>query len=161
MKVLPSRAHDIQQILSDGLRDQDVAELAALGRSAPESLQTGLDSGGALCFTIHVDGVAAGMFGAVSAGVVDLGVVWLLGSNRLYGAAREFLREAPEWLDMLNLVYPTLTNIVDDRNTASVGWLKRMGVDFLPEPIPIADTTFRRFTRCASPYPSLPPSAPR
>lgn len=149
VKVLPSRPSDVYQILKDGLRASDLEELGGLGRDPKECLLSGLRGCGALVFTVFVDRHPVAMFGAapIEPGVAS---VWLLGTEGLNRARRELLMDAPVWLDMLNMIYPTLTNFVSEDNVGTIFWLERMGFEF-----PFVDdfttdesVTYRRFVRC-------------
>lgn len=99
-------------------------------------------------FTIFVDGVPSGVFGAGSANGVGNGVPWMLGNDRLLLIRRELVVESRAWIDYLNRIYPHLENWVDARNTTSIRWLGAMGFIFPGETIVLpSGVQFRRFTR--------------
>ena len=127
-----------------------MAELAALKRAPTAALWQAVAASGALVFTIYVDGRPAGLFGACSSGEVDIGSVWMLGTDNLPKARRELLVEAPRWIELLHKVYPTLTNFVDERNTVAIDWLEAMGFEFpYVDDFVTEETTFLRFYRTA------------
>lgn len=140
-------------ILADGLRQQDVAELEALGRDPRDALLEAVSSCGVLVFTIHVDGRAAGVFGAMATAVPGVGAAWMLGTDNLLSIRRELVREGVRWINFLNTVYPVLTNYVDERNDISIRWLERLGFEFpyVDDFVTDEGITFRRFVRCATP----------
>ena len=145
-KVLPARASDVLVLLSDGLRAQDLAELAALSRDPTQALWSALAASGPLAFTIHVDGRPAGIFGVTPTDDEDVGAVWMLGTDRLPLIARDLLTEAPRWLSFLLAIYPTLTNFVDERNEVAMRWLDALGVEWpYVDDFATGDTIFRRF----------------
>ncbi len=160
-KIEPTLWIDVTQILNDGLRKQDVDELAAQGNTPEDTLSIAAHDSGHLCFTIHVDGVAAAIFGVVPLASPGHGSPWLLGSDRVLTIPRELVREGRVWVDWLASVYPHLENYVDARNTVSIAWLKSMGFTFDGASFPASHhpTFFRRFTRCVSPS-ALPQSRP-
>ena len=151
--MLPFLPEDAEVILGDGLRAQDVAELEALGRTPREALLEAVGSCGVLVFTIHVDGRAAGVFGAMPTDIPGLGAAWMVGTDRLLLARRDLVVEGRRWLAFLNKVYPTLTNYVDERNSVSIDWLELLGFEFPYEDdfITPSGVVFRRFLLCATP----------
>ncbi|OQW34870.1 MAG: hypothetical protein A4E20_01450 [Nitrospira sp. SG-bin2] len=87
---------------------------------------------GILCTILDNADLPAGMFGVVPTD--DLaGAVWLLGSEALVRdpLRRQFIREGRSWLDRLHAFRPLLHNVVDERNTLHVHWLKKLGFVFI------------------------------
>ena len=154
-KVFPTRPEDIETLLEDGLRPQDVAEIAALGRTPREALLDAASSCGVLVFTVFVDGRAAGIFGAMATDIPGVGAIWMLGTNNLLKVRREFAIEGARWIDFFNAVYPILTNFVDERNEVSIRWLERLGFEFpyVDDFVTAEGVVFRRFERCAKSRP--------
>jgi len=153
--IWPAEPSDVDIILEDGLRQQDLDELAALGREPEEALRGAFESCGVLVFTVHVNDRPVAMFGAapyLADEEADIGVVWMLGTDGLLGARRLLLVEAPKWINLLMKVYPILTNYVDERNSVSIRWLERMGFEFPYTDDFVTDQgiTFRRFVLCAT-----------
>jgi len=153
--IWPSTEDDVDVMLEDGLRQQDLDELAALGREPDEALRGAFESCGVLVFTIHVNDRPVAMFGAAPMHDnedSDVGVAWMLGTDGLMGARRLLLEEAPKWINLLLKVYPILTNFVDERNSVSIMWLERMGFEFPYTDDFVTDdgVTFRRFLLCAN-----------
>lgn len=74
----------------------------------------------------------AGIFGVVPFHS-GAGVIWMLGSDALTHAplSWQFIRRSREWCDQLNKQFPILFNIVDERNTVHIRWLKWCGFVFL------------------------------
>jgi len=123
-------------------------ELSALGRKPHHALYQSVEASAPCCYTILVDGTPAGLFGAAPDHTTtdpEAGVPWLLGTPDLLKARRELITQARLWVSHLRAVYPKLSNYVDERNTVSINWLKRMGFLFDEEPVPVGPTHFRRF----------------
>ena len=117
-------------ILLDGLREQDHNELVAAGHSNPADVLRDSVALSTLCCTITVQGVPAGVFGVAQHSEPNVGVPWMLGSDRILGARRELLRQAPLYVALFLNYFPTLVNAVHVENTISVRWLARMGFTF-------------------------------
>ena len=71
-----------------------------------------------------LDGEVFCMFGITPSKIRKLGVPWLLGSEGIKGASREFLRRNRETLDDLSIGYDSLVNFVWSENTEHIRWLK-------------------------------------
>lgn len=63
-------------------------------------------------------------------GVVEPGIIWLLGSDAIHHHKRALHRLAGHVLTKWHERWPTLGNIVDARNTIHIRWLKSMGFQF-------------------------------
>jgi len=148
----PTTPADIDYILSVGLRAADVQEVTASGYfpNAAVAFRGSVELSKGFCFTVLIDGVPAGAFGATPDAVP-----WLLGTELMTSLPIHFLREAPLWVSLLNSVYPVLTNYVHVENTHAYRWLKRLGATF-HEDHQIGGLTFRRFELCAIPPQSQP-----
>lgn len=113
--------------LSLRLRQADLREIeAATGQDPVDALREGAEQSVPSCTIIDHTGAIAGMFGAT-----PTGRVWLLGSDALIQnpLRRQFLRECRRYVDALP--YPLLHNVIDERNTVHVRWLKWMGFTFI------------------------------
>lgn len=76
----------------------------------------------------------------------DTAAPWLLGTNALRRWPKALLGEARRYIDWAHREYPRLTNHVDARNRATVGWLKRIGFAIdAPEPFGVQGRPFHRF----------------
>lgn len=150
---MPARASDALAVLKEGLREADIEELRALGRSPDAALWSAVAASEPLAFTILVDRVPAGLFGVAPTDDPEVGAAWMLGTDSLLRVRRELVTEAVRWIDFLNTIYPVLTNYVDDRNEVAGRWLEAMGFEFPFTDDFVTDegVTFRRFYRCATP----------
>ena len=131
------------------LRAADREEVRASHGIPPElALQVSLRaSTTAVCGL--VDGEPAGIFGVVNVDTLQgVGAPWMLGTDKVDSLAREWLREAPQWLALLSDGYLLLRNWVDARNVKSIRWLRRLGFDVRPaEPRGVFGLAFHPFER--------------
>jgi hypothetical protein len=56
-----------------------------------------------------------------------LGIVWLLGSDRIYEVRKRFLIESRNYVYKMHAEFPVLANYVDARNVTSQRWLEWLG----------------------------------
>lgn len=151
---------DVETMLEDGLRQQDVDELAAMGRTPEEALREAFITCGVLVFTIHVNEHPVAMFGAAPYDYNDpegdVGTVWMLGTDGLFGARRLLISEAPKWINLLLKVYPVLTNFISEDNTVAMTWAMHMGFElpYTDDFVTDEGVSFRRILLCANPSPS-------
>ncbi len=150
-KIVKAKPIHVTQLLRDGLRSQDRNEIEALGRDPQVALTEGFETSQPHCYSILIGKDPVGMFGVVATEDPKIGIVWMLGSDRLLESKRELVIEARRWVIYLNSIYPTLINAVDVRNTVSIAWLEVMGFTLGPEvPLPNG-AVFRSFSRCVNP----------
>jgi len=120
----PTQPEDILD-LAPRLRAADVAEVGAMNQTPLQALQDGFSLSDE-CWTIWHDGVILGMFG-VAPLEPGVGAVWLLASDGLPKVRWEFLKKTRPWVAHFLSKYPTLTNLVDSRNTCHIKWIKWAG----------------------------------
>ena len=119
--------------LAPRLRPGDRREIhAATGKRGQEytSLLTGFESSDICCTFITPDKEPAGIFG-VCAPTNRWGRVWMFGTRSVERWPILFLKRTRVWVDLLNIMYPLLYNVVDTRNTAHIKWLKWCGFGFI------------------------------
>jgi hypothetical protein len=85
--------------------------------------------------TFVVDGDPAAIYGVVNAQSDDLNIgwVWLLGTNKIKEAKTFFLKHSKIELAEQEKEYDVLANYVDVRNTVHIKWLKWLGFKALRE----------------------------
>jgi hypothetical protein len=71
-----------------------------------------------------------GIFG-VSRIEKDMGIVWLMGSDNLTKYKKGFYEVSKEYLELFLKEFKTVFNYVDERNTTTSEWLKRLGFSFI------------------------------
>lgn len=59
-----------------------------------------------------------------------VGIIWMLASDDLTDHRKQFVRECGRWFKKFREEYDVLWNIVDERNTVHLSWLKWMGCTF-------------------------------
>lgn len=127
------------------MRQADRDEVwASSGKTPRQALAFSLrNSSGA--WTALVDGVPEVMFGVGDLNVLaGVGAPWLLGTDAVERHYVAFLRGSVVWRDQLLRRYPTMRNLVDVRNKASIRWLRWLGFTF-SEPISVRGHAFRLF----------------
>lgn len=143
--VRPAVISDIPMLLP--LREADRVEIEVTGRVAAAALVESFSASKPHVFTILVDGVPAGVFGA-AAGPNGAGIPWMLGTDDLLKIPRDLVVQGRQWIQYLNQIYPHLENYVHEFNYTSIRWLKAMGFEFPGEFVLLPNGhVFRRFTR--------------
>lgn len=127
------------------MRQADRDEVfAAAGKSPGAALAYSLRKS-SHAWTAIVDGVPEAMFGIgdlnILAGVV---APWLLGTDAVNDHARLFMQMSRDFTAQLLARYPVMRNFVDDRNTASIRWLRWLGAT-MTDPACIRGHQFRLF----------------
>lgn len=137
--------------LAPHLRQADRDELEACGIAPFDALHAGLQS--EPCMTILHRGQPAVMFGVMRGPAfwhLERGAVWLLGSDAIDTSfALPFLRYSRAWLERIAEKYDLLYNVVDERNTVHIRWLKWLGFTFIArhEHFGVAKFPFLEFTK--------------
>lgn len=147
-RVRPARSDDAVA-LAPKLRAADLAEIdARSGRSPLTVLLEGILFS-KRCFAVELkSGEVVALFGVAPSDEPRLGLVWMLGSDRLLDIRFTFLRHSREWLRELSRGYSVLGNFVDERNTVHVAWLRWLGFRFLSRaPMGRNGETFLEFVR--------------
>jgi len=127
-------SHDDIQSLVDDLRPADIAEIQAGSRLPPyEAIAHGLDYGVAEVACLP-DGTPSAVYGVVPTGFnPDLGIVWMLATNRFCGLHRQFLRECKGHIQRIGQNYKAIYNYTDARNKVHHRWLKWAGFHIIKE----------------------------
>lgn len=114
------------------MREADRQEvLAASGQSPFGALVHGAQVTKTLYTVVDDRGYPCAMFGVVP-GNNGHGSVWLLGTDALTRGKmrKQFVHHSEDWLSNLQSQYSVLSNVIDERNTVHIDWLKRMGFQF-------------------------------
>jgi hypothetical protein len=135
-------------LLKDKLRVADVAEIWASHHFMPEqALKAGFEVS-MPCWTAFYKGEAIAMFGLnkdVLNGDGKTGIIWLLGTERINRIEKSFIKASKVMVSWILSFCPALINMVHNRNTASINWLKSLGATFDESEIILADGTFYKF----------------
>jgi len=133
LTVRPTEWDDVGPV-ARGMRYADRLEVDANGHTPVDALLAGV-AHSKPCLTVLHKGTPAAIFGTVPTKEMglDVGVVWLLGTEDMQMFSRPFLRHSRDWLDRLSEGYDFLTNRVDARNEVHIRWLKWLGFTFIAE----------------------------
>lgn len=148
----PSTPEDVID-LAPRLRAEDLREVETInGCSGLTALSDGLRTSDE-CVTIEHEGRVIGMFGVAPLDP-GVGAIWLLASDELPKIRWAFLKKTRPWIQYFLTKYPTLTNMVDSRNTQHVKWIKWAGFTFTntyelgPERVPFLEFYLERGPAC-------------
>lgn len=121
------------------LRNQDKQEIMAMHGFGVDFYQVLVNAirVSKECYVAEVDGEVILMFGVSTFNAEkNIGSPWLLGSDKSVKLAKELIADGKiytnGWLD----TYNSLLNFIDERNTVSKRWLKRIGFT-LHDPIEV------------------------
>ena len=131
--------------LAKHLRQDDVNEAAAWGKDPFAALVSGLENSTPCLTFIDPEGNPAGMFGVVPQG--RWGAVWMLGTDAIERWPIKFLKRSKPWVERLNVIFPLLYNVVDERNTVHIAWLSWCGFEFAQQRMAYRGTSFKYFAR--------------
>ena len=131
--------------LAKHLRQDDVNEAAAWGKDPFAALVSGFDNSTPCLTFTDPEGNPAGMFGVVPQG--RWGAVWMLGTNAIERWPITFLKRSKPWVERLNVIFPLLYNVVDERNTVHIAWLSWCGFEFAQQRMAYRGTSFKYFAR--------------
>lgn len=125
----------VESIAAD-MRKSDAIEVWASNHHTPleammQSWELSDFSAVAMC-----NGEPLAMLGLVKRDVLTgSGVVWMLGANRSMNYKREFFRQSRPIINEMLTICPRLCNMVHEKNTSSIRWLKWLGFA-IDEPVP-------------------------
>lgn len=127
------------------MRQADKEEVfAGSGRSPVAALVFSLRKS-SNAWTAIVNGRPEVMFGVGDINVLaGVGGPWLLGTDAVERHYVPFLRASVSFRDQLLRRYPVMRNFVDDRNRASIRWLRWLGASF-SDPVMFNGHSFRMF----------------
>lgn len=139
---------DIPALCADA-RPADVAEMVAQGTTFDAALRDGV-ARSTWAVTGFVNYVPVCMFGVAPGSVLTgVGIPWMLATSALDRAdvrfIREFLPRNRLAVQAMLDTYPRLVNIVDERNSRAMHWLRRLGFRFDPHSFALGGTRFRVF----------------
>jgi len=129
LEIKPATRNTANQ-MAPYLRAADVIEVYASSGMAPlEALLGSIEaSDDDLCFAAHVDGQPICMFGANQITEDNVvGGIWLLGTDRIEDHPKDFMLRCKEYLAIMHERYEHLTNLIDARNSVTIGWLPHLG----------------------------------
>jgi hypothetical protein len=145
--IIPAHSDHIDWIARN-MRKADVEEAAAATDTGPcRALRESLVRSD-LAWTGLVDDRPVCMYGVCPIDILGgKGSPWLLGTDEVERYAVTFLRANKRYVAQMLDLYPHLENYVDVRNELSIKWLRWLGFQFDPQPIPygVWEMPFFRF----------------
>ena len=140
-KVLLATQDHVEYIYPT-MRKEDKIEVACMGHSPKEALETGLEYDDITFTAVDVDNVPFAMFGA---GHFDnQGYIWLLGTDALEDNAYQFLRASRKYVQIMTKPYGTVINYVHTENTKAIQWLRHCSAKFIRK-VNVSNQTFLEF----------------
>lgn len=120
--------------MASRLREADLKEILAVGRSSPEeSLLVGLESPDPCYVAVDEDDRPQIIFGTVPSHEHFLGYVWMMATDAIKDNWVQVLRETKPWVDRIRGHYHVLANAVHADNHVHIRWLRWAGFVFLRE----------------------------
>lgn len=148
--VRPSLPGDPEKV-APILRAEDKAEIdAAVGMGYVEVLTFSMSRSPIALTIVDADEEPFAMLGATqNPQVSGYGHPWLLSSDYLFQAKTPFIRQSRMWCALIEQPFHIVSNVVDERNTKHVRWLKWLKYSFIqrhPE-YGVQKIPFLEFTR--------------
>lgn len=136
--------------LAPKLRKVDVQEVKdSSGVDPLQALLISVTASSEAYSIIAADGEVIGMFGVSPTADPEMGVPWLLCSDRLPEVRKEFIPQSAEWVIEVNKKFPVLFNYVAKDNKVAIRWLRHLGFTFtqLIENFGVGQKPFYEFVR--------------
>lgn len=135
--------------LATNLREIDRRELYMLSRLEPMPALKLTLAMAVAAWTAIEDGHVICMFGiGRRSQLSEVGVPWLVGTDRIYPHQRRFARQSRDYYARFERAFPKMENYVLAENTVTVRWLKWLGFDMdEPEPMGFSRAPFIRFSK--------------
>lgn len=134
--------------LAPVLREHELEEVSVVadGKSTEQILKDCIEVSEKSYAVVSEDDGCVAMFG-VSAVNEDQGVPWMLASDMFFKKYKKrFIKETPNYLDILFGNRKHLFNYVSAKNKLSQNWLKHLGFTIHTEaPVTVKDVTFFTF----------------
>jgi hypothetical protein len=121
------------ELLSKNLRDRDVEECLAHGRTPLQSLTLGFLHSRSLYTLVSPEGEACGIIGVGDSPIPGLGAIWMLGSKDLERFPMTLVRQSKNVLEQLfnETPYDGFYNYAYSKNTLHIQWLRWLGFSLL------------------------------
>tara|TARA_Y100000401_G_scaffold117414_1_gene126101 strand:+ start:1919 stop:2389 length:471 start_codon:yes stop_codon:yes gene_type:complete len=128
-----ARMRDIKYV-AENMREVDIQEIQAhTGRDPYSTLRSGYENSHE-CHAIlypYDKKEVMGIFGVSPSPDDKLGIIWMLGTDRIAEVPMHFLRHSRSVIDELHRRYPLLANVMDERNKVHQKWLQWLGFTFI------------------------------
>jgi hypothetical protein len=145
VNLVPAEAAHIPD-LAARMREWDVIECRAMGHVPAEALRDGL-SRSLWALTAMVDGKPEAMLGVAPRSMIEgTGVPWMLGTEAVYGGAREFVRYGRGIISEMEWSFPVLSNFVAAGNARAIGFLRHWGWRISSKRVSVGGVDFVEFS---------------
>ena len=128
--------------LASNMREEDVAEVEAMGHTPKEALLTALERDDFTFTVLDPHKIPYAMFGA---GQAEPPYIWMLGTNDVRLYQFEFLKRCREWVWGFVGIYEKVHNYVSLDNKTAIKWLEWCGAVFVGDVINVNGKDFQRF----------------
>ncbi len=111
------------------LRKADIDELYASTGDAPlDALRNGINNSEEARVFLHPkDGGVVGVFGVGACEDPNVGIVWACASPRIVDLKEHLTETHKGFMARWHERWPILGNVIDQRNTLHIEWIKKMG----------------------------------
>lgn len=145
IRLVPAKLVHVGPIATR-MRQADVEEVAAFGRTPKEALRLGLRAS-VDAFTVLIDDKPEGMMGLRPTSVLDReGAPWLLGTDELYRHPRAWLELMPKVVALWGDSTRCLSNLIAKANVRAIRLLRRCGFEIGKEVTVIGGVEFVTFS---------------
>ena len=110
------------------MRKADQIEVACMGHTPKESLESGLANDDVTLTALDPEGVPFAMFGVGQ--VNNLAYIWWLSTDSVKDHAYDFIKASRKWTQILTKPYGATFNFVHEENKLAIKWLKFCGAKF-------------------------------
>lgn len=131
------------------MRQQDLDELASMHDIAPELVLSQSLLLSSHAWIAEHKGEPVAIFGAAPSPLPGVGIVWLLGTDKITEAGRSIARQTPHYVEQMQRAYPVLWNYIDARNSVSMRWLRWGGFKLVGDYTSPKGHPFHIFARTA------------
>lgn len=141
------------QYLQNKLKTDDLYECFIHGVTPFIALHQPIKEKDGFVFTALYDNQPVAMFGVanlLSDDDLNMGTVWMLGTNELYKIQKSFIKTTKEVVDWLMTKYDIIENIVPVQNIRTIKWLKLLKFSVSSEKIKVNNCDCYHFVRCIS-----------
>lgn len=151
--TLMHSTHEHAQYVQSRLRPNDLKECEIHNVTPFVALHAPVMEKNGIALTALYDDEPVAMFGVVpfdeALGDLDMGTIWMLGTNRLNHLQKSFYKTTKQFVDWAVTKYDYVENVVPLDHKRTILWLHTLGFDIGQGTVTINGTECIRFVRCA------------
>lgn len=133
--------------LAARMREADVIEVGAFGRTPETALRSGLASS-LWALTAVVDDEPHAMMGVAPLNMIEgIGIPWMLGSELIYEHGRDLIRYGPAIIAEMRQGFERLENVVHTENHRALRFLRHFGWEISEQEEAHGGLAFVRFRK--------------